>query len=85
MSEIIHKGLLADTKKLNIEYLKWQKENPNTLEDFAKKFNPILEKLNLEVDIVDTEYSIPLRNKITNKIICSCFAASFFIYRVFVF
>ncbi len=69
MSELIHKGFLANQKRLTTEYNKWQKENPNPLEAFAKKFNPILEKLNLEVDIIDTEYTIPLRNKITDEII----------------
>lgn len=69
MSELIHKGLLADTKKLNTEFLKWQKENPNKLEAFAEKFNPILKKLNLEVDLINTEYSVPIKNKRTDEII----------------
>jgi len=69
MSELIHKGLLADTKKLSSEFQKWQKENPNALEIFAEKLNPILEKLNLEVDLVNTEYSIPIKNKTTDEII----------------
>ena len=69
MSELIHRGLLADTRKLGSEFSKWQKENPNELEDFAKKFNPILEKLNLEVDLVNTEYSIPIKNKKTDEVI----------------
>ncbi|WP_375604881.1 AAA family ATPase [Flavobacterium davisii] len=69
MSELIHKGLLANTEKLSYEFKKWQKDNPNTLELFAENFNPILEKLNLEVDIIDTEYSIPIRNKTTDEII----------------
>ncbi|MFH6963333.1 AAA family ATPase [Flavobacterium plurextorum] len=69
MSELIHKGLLADTKKLNTEFLKWQKENPNKLEAFAEKFNPILEKLNLEIDLINTEYSIPIKNKKNDEII----------------
>lgn len=69
MSELIHKGLLANQKRLSEEFDKWQIENPNALEKFAEKFNPILKRLNLEVDIVDTEYSIPLRNKITDEII----------------
>jgi hypothetical protein len=69
ISELIHKGLLSDTKKLDVEYKKWQKENPNELEEFAEKFNPILEKLNLEVDLVNTEYSIPIKNKKTEEII----------------
>lgn len=69
MSELIHKGLLANAKKLSSEFDKWQKENPNKVEIFAEKFNPILEKLNLEVDIVNTEYTIPIINKRTDEII----------------
>ncbi|MBE0391973.1 AAA family ATPase [Flavobacterium sp. PL002] len=69
MSELIHKGLLSNPSKLDSEYKKWQKENPNELEDFAKKFNPIIEKLNLEVDLVNTEYSIPIKNKKTDEVI----------------
>jgi ABC-type polar amino acid transport system ATPase subunit len=69
MSELIHRGLLADTKKLSFEFQKWQKENPNALEAFAEKFNPLLEKLNLEVDLVNTEYSIPIKNKRNDEII----------------
>lgn len=69
MSELIHKGLLANQNKLSEEFNKWQKDNPNTLEMFAKKFNPALEKLNLEVDIINTEYSIPIKNKRNDEII----------------
>jgi hypothetical protein len=69
MSELIHKGLLADQKKLSSEFTKWQKENPNKLMDFANKFNPLLEKLNLEVDLVNTEYSIPIIDKRNKEII----------------
>lgn len=69
MSEMIHKGLLANPKKLSSEFEKWQKDNPNKLEDFANIFNPILEKLHLEVDIVDTQFTIPIRNKRTDEII----------------
>jgi energy-coupling factor transporter ATP-binding protein EcfA2 len=69
MSELIHKGLLANQNKLNSEFTKWQKENPNKLMDFANKFNPLLERLNLEVDLVNTEYSIPIINKRNEEII----------------
>ena len=69
MSELIHKGLLADTQKLSFEFQKWQKENPNALEIFAEKLNPLLDKLNLEVDLVNTEYSVPIKNKRTDEII----------------
>ncbi|MWB94401.1 AAA family ATPase [Flavobacterium sp. GA093] len=69
MSELIHKGLLSNPTKLDSEYKKWQKENPNELEAFVENFNPILEKLNLEVDLVNTEYSIPIKNKRNDEII----------------
>jgi AAA ATPase domain len=69
MSEFIHKGLIANAKKLDEEFQKWQKDNPNVLELFAEKFNPILEKLFLEVDLVNTEYSIPLKKKRNEEII----------------
>lgn len=69
MSELIHNGLLGNPKKLDIEYKKWKEENPNELEDFAEKLNPLLEKLNLEVDLVNTEYSIPIKNKKTDEVI----------------
>lgn len=69
MSEFIHKGLLGKPEKLKSEFEKWQKDNPNELEKFAKKFNPILEKLNLEVDLVNTEYVIPIANKRNEEII----------------
>jgi hypothetical protein len=42
MSELVHKGLLANQKKLNVEFKKWQQENPNKLEEFALKFNPLI-------------------------------------------
>ncbi len=69
MSELIHKGLIADQNKLNNEFSKWQKDNPNALKAFAEKFNPLLKKLNVEVDLVNTEYAIPLNNKHTGEII----------------
>ena len=69
MSEMIHNGLLQNPKKLSSEFEKWQKDNPNKLEDFATVFNPILEKLHLEVDLVDTQFAIPIRNKRNDEII----------------
>lgn len=69
MSELIHKGLLADTTKLQKEFEKWQSENPNTLKLLADKLNPLLEKLHLEVDIVNTEYSIPIKRKNSDEVI----------------
>lgn len=69
ISELIHQGLLNDTKKLNVEYSKWQKNNPNVLEQFAQKLNPIFSKLHIEVDLINTEYSIPIKNKRSDEII----------------
>jgi len=61
MSELINKGLIADTNRLKKEYDKWEKENPNPLKQLAKKLNPLLAKLNLQVDYINTEYSIPIK------------------------
>ena len=69
MSEFIHLGLLTNQNKLGIEFEKWQEDNPNTLELFANEFNKILEKLNLEVDLVDTKSAIPIRNKTNDEIV----------------
>lgn len=69
MSELIHKGLLANPKKLSLEFENWQKDNPNKLKSFAEKFNPIIEKLNLEIDLVNTEFTIPILNKRTEETI----------------
>lgn len=69
MSELIHQGFIKDINKLSSEFNKWQKDNPNKLESFAKDFNYILERLNLEVDLVNTEYSVPIKNKGREEII----------------
>lgn len=69
MSELINTGLIANQEKLNTEFNKWQKENPNIIKDFANAFNPVLKRLNLEVDIVNTEYAIPLIDKTNDTII----------------
>lgn len=69
MSELIHKGFINNVNKLSSEFNKWQKDNPNRLESFAKEFNYILDRLNLEVDLVNTEYSVPIKNKRIDEII----------------
>lgn len=69
MSELIHTGFIHDVNKLGVEFKKWQKNNPNRLESFAKEFNYILDCLNLEVDLVNTEYSVPIKNKRLDEII----------------
>jgi GTPase SAR1 family protein len=68
-SELINKGAIGDMTKLNREYAKWAKENENPLVAFAEYFNPILNKLNLEVDLVNTEYSIPIKSKLKDEVI----------------
>ena len=69
MSELIHTGFINDVNKLSSEFNKWQKDNPNRLESFAKEFNNILKHLNLEVDLVNTQYSVPIKNKRIDEII----------------
>lgn len=68
-SEIINKGVIADITKLNKEFQKWSQTNVNPLVKFADYVNPILEKLNLEVDLVNTEYPIPIKLKHSDSII----------------
>ncbi|OOV18282.1 AAA family ATPase [Flavobacterium sp. LM4] len=62
MSELIHLGLLSDTKRLEKEYKIWEKQNPKKLLEFAEKFNPLLSKIGLEIDKIDTRFSIPIKN-----------------------
>lgn len=71
ISELLHniKIGLDEYLDLGSKIQKWQKENFNKLENFAEKLNPLLEKLHLEIDLVNTEYSIPIKNKKTEEII----------------
>ncbi len=68
-SELINKGAIGDINRLNKEYAKWAEENVNPLILFADTFNPILEKLNLEIDLVNTEYPIPVKSKNKEEVI----------------
>jgi predicted ATP-dependent endonuclease of OLD family len=68
-SELINKGAIADFAKLNKHYAKWSETNENPLISFANYFNPILKKLNLEVDLINTEYSIPIKSGYNEEII----------------
>ncbi len=68
-SELINKGAIGDLAKLNKEYAKWSALNENPLVSFAEYFNPILKKLNLEVDLVNTEYPIPIKSGSNDEII----------------
>lgn len=68
-SELINKGVIGNANKLNNEYATWSKANDNPIELFANNFNPVLKKLNLEIDLVNTEYSIPVKSKVNDEII----------------
>lgn len=68
-SELISKGIIGDPARLSQSYEKWAEANPNPLLSFAKYFNPVLQKLNLEVDLVSTEYLVPIQSKSNNNII----------------
>jgi hypothetical protein len=69
MSELINNGAIGDINRLNKEYVNWSKVHENPLSAFAEAINPVLHKLNLEVDLVNTEYSVPIRSKITENIV----------------
>lgn len=68
-SELINKGVIGNANKLNNEYATWSKANDNPIELFANNFNPVLKKLNLEIDLVNTEYSIPVKSKANDEIV----------------
>jgi AAA ATPase domain len=68
-SELINKGAIGDIQKLNTEYNNWSKNNENPIISFASIFDPILKKLNLKVDAVNTEYIIPIQSTITESVI----------------
>lgn len=68
-SELFNKGTIGDANKIHKEYKKWADVNENPLVAFASYFNPILEKLHLEIDLVNTEYSIPISSKIHDEVI----------------
>jgi predicted ATP-dependent endonuclease of OLD family len=67
--ELLKKGLISDLDKFNKEFQKWQKDNPNPLDEFSAKFDKLLNKLNLEIDKVSVEYPIPFKNKLNDEII----------------
>jgi hypothetical protein len=68
-AELINKGTIGDLTKLNKKYENWSKENVHPLIAFAEYFNPILNKLNLEVDLINTEYPIPIKSKLTDEVV----------------
>ena len=68
-AELLKKGAIADLDRLNRQYKEWTSANENPLISFAKNFNPVLGKLNLEVDLSNTEYPVPIRSKINDEIV----------------
>lgn len=68
-SELINKGVIGNANKLHNEYAKWSETNENPVAVFANYFNPVLKKLNLEIDLVNTEYSIPVKSKVNDEVI----------------
>ncbi len=68
-SELINKGAIGDFAKLNKQYAEWSEINQNPLISFANYFNPILKKFNLEVDLINTEYPIPIKSGNNDQII----------------
>ncbi len=69
VSELMNKGIISDLNKLNQEFNKWSEKNENPLISFANYFNPILKKLNLEVDLINTEYLFPIKSSYNEETI----------------
>lgn len=74
-SELINSGSILDAT-MNDKINKWKKENVNPLLDFSEKFNSILNKINLEVDLINTKNIAPLKHKITDQNIPIQFAST---------
>lgn len=65
-TELINSGSVLDNssqKKVD----SWKLKNNNPLLDFSEKFNIILDKIQLEIDLINTKNIIPLRHKITGE------------------
>ncbi|MCZ8227998.1 ATP-binding protein [Flavobacterium sp.] len=65
-TELINSGSVLDSssqKKVD----DWKLINSNPLIDFSEKFNLILSKIQLEVDLINTKNIIPLKHKITGE------------------
>lgn len=65
-SELINSGSILDNSSQN-KVNNWKLKNVNPLEEFSKKFNIVLEKINLEVDLINTKNIISLKHKISNE------------------
>lgn len=65
-SELINSGKILDSSSQK-KVENWKENNINPLIEFSEKFNSILEKINLEVDLVNTRNITPLHHKISGK------------------
>lgn len=65
-SELINSGIMLDSSSQG-KVENWKVKNVNPLIAFSEKFNWILEKINLEVDLVNTRNITPLNHKITKE------------------
>jgi predicted ATP-dependent endonuclease of OLD family len=65
-SELINSGKILDSSS-QIKVENWKNNNINPLIEFSEKFNSILEKINLEVDLVNTGNITPLNHKISGE------------------
>lgn len=68
-SELINKGLIGNAKKLGDEYERWAQNNKNPLLLFSEKFNQLLNIMNLEVDLINTEFIVPIKSLYKDEII----------------
>jgi len=65
-SELINSGKMLDnSSQKKVE--NWKNNNINPLIEFSEKFNGVLEKINLEVDLVNTRNIAPLHHKISGE------------------
>ncbi len=67
--ELMAKGVIVDVNKFNKAFETWSKENKNPLIALSNKFSSILSKLNLEIDLISTEYFIPIKSLINDEVI----------------
>ena len=65
-SELINSGKMLDSSS-QVRVENWKGKNVNPLIAFSEKFNGILEKISLEVDLVNTRNITPLNHKITGE------------------
>lgn len=65
-SELINSGIMLDSSS-QAKVESWKGNNINPLIEFSEKFNSILERINLEVDLVNTRNITPLHHKLSGE------------------